>query len=129
MKGELYDFIDWDSGRLRGYPTVFSVGNVVTGKGNIVASRKHAEQVTSEAIEAFLGVADDSEVTRETLASPAAAKAEQIASSVVDHLESQSVPTDSERKATLERIAARQREVDYHGDFNTWLERVTPKPR
>ena len=129
MKGELYDFIDWDSGRLRGYPTVFSVGNVVTGKGNIVASRKHAEQVTSEAIEAFLGVADDSEVTRETLASPAAAKAEQIASSVVDHLESQSAPTDSERKATLERIAARQREVDYHGDFNTWLERVTPKPR
>ena len=42
MKGELFAFTDWDVGRLAGYPTVFSAGNVVTGKGNIVASRKHA---------------------------------------------------------------------------------------
>ena len=46
MNGELFDFKDWDIGRLEGYPTVFSVGNVVTGKGNIVASRKHATQVS-----------------------------------------------------------------------------------
>ena len=45
MKGELFAFTDWDVGRLDGYPSVFSVGNVVTGKGNIVASRKHAAQV------------------------------------------------------------------------------------
>jgi NADPH-dependent glutamate synthase beta subunit-like oxidoreductase len=37
MKGELFEFSDWDLGRLAGYPTVFSAGNVVTGKGNIVA--------------------------------------------------------------------------------------------
>ena len=46
MKGELFDFSDWDIGRLDAYPTVFSVGNVVTGKGNIVASRKHAARVS-----------------------------------------------------------------------------------
>ena len=128
MNGELYDFVDWDIGRLRGYPTVFSVGNVVTGKGNIVASRKHAEHVTSEAIEGFLGVGDDSEIMREGISSPAAAKAEQIASSVVEHLASTPEPTEAARKTTLERIAARQRDVDYNGDFAVWLTRVAPKP-
>ena len=59
MKGELFAFTDWDIGRLAGYPTVFSAGNVVTGKGNIVASRKHAREVSATVIEAFLGVGEN----------------------------------------------------------------------
>ena len=47
-KGELFRFTDWELGRLDGYPNVFSAGNVVTGKGNIVASRKHAAVVASK---------------------------------------------------------------------------------
>ena len=38
------------AGRLR---SVFSTGNVVTGKGNIVASRKHSVRVTSHVIESL----------------------------------------------------------------------------
>ena len=64
-KGELFDFKDWEIGRLEGYPTVFSVGNVVTGKGNIVASRKHATQVSEAAVEAYLGVGGDDRSGRE----------------------------------------------------------------
>ena len=30
MKGELFDFTDWDLGRLNGFPTVFATGNVAT---------------------------------------------------------------------------------------------------
>jgi hypothetical protein len=47
-KGELFRFTDWELGRLDGYPNVFSAGNVVTGKGNIVASRKHAAMVAGK---------------------------------------------------------------------------------
>ena len=43
MKGDLFDFVDWDLGRLAEFPTVFATGNVATGKGNIIASRKHAK--------------------------------------------------------------------------------------
>jgi NADPH-dependent glutamate synthase beta subunit-like oxidoreductase len=50
-KGELFRFTDWELGRLDGYPNVFSAGNVVTGKGNIVASRKHAASVASRVAE------------------------------------------------------------------------------
>ena len=50
-KGELFRFTDWELGRLDGYPNVFSAGNVVTGKGNIVASRKHAAMVAARVAE------------------------------------------------------------------------------
>jgi hypothetical protein len=52
-KGELFRFTDWELGRLDGYPNVFSAGNVVTGKGNIVASRKHAAVVAARVAEAI----------------------------------------------------------------------------
>jgi NADPH-dependent glutamate synthase beta subunit-like oxidoreductase len=54
MQGELFDFQDWELGRLAEYPTVFSAGNVATGKGNIVASRKHAVAVAKAMLEGFL---------------------------------------------------------------------------
>jgi len=54
MKGELFDFLDWELGRLAEYPTVFSAGNVATGKGNIVASRKHAVAVANAMLQGFL---------------------------------------------------------------------------
>jgi hypothetical protein len=52
-KGELFRFSDWELGRLDAYPRVWSAGNVVTGKGNIVASRKHAAMVAGKLAEAL----------------------------------------------------------------------------
>ncbi len=129
MKGELYDFEDWDMGRLSEYPNVFSVGNVVTGKGNIVASRRHAEHVTVEAIEGFLGVSDDVEKAREALRDPQEQVAHATAESVVDHLETQPQPTHEAYEATLARISERQKSVAYTGELDSWLALVTPKPR
>jgi NADPH-dependent glutamate synthase beta subunit-like oxidoreductase len=65
-KGELFRFTDWELGRLDGYPNVFSAGNVVTGKGNIVASRKHAAAVAARVAEeiAKLPVASDAALER-----------------------------------------------------------------
>ncbi len=59
MKGELYAFDDFDLGRIQRYPTLFSVGNVVTGKGNIVASRKHSRSVASYMTEKYLDIAEE----------------------------------------------------------------------
>jgi NADPH-dependent glutamate synthase beta subunit-like oxidoreductase len=54
MKGELFAFVDWELGRLADEPKVFSAGNVATGKGNIIASRKHAASVAKAMLEGFL---------------------------------------------------------------------------
>src|SRR5262249_2060819 len=83
MKGELFAFTDWDVGRLDGCPNLFPVGNVVTGKGNIVASRKHAAQVYEDALASFLGLREDGHAGEAALP----------------------VRAESEAQATAERVA------------------------
>jgi len=121
-KGELFDFKDWEIGRLEGYPTVFSVGNVVTGKGNIVASRKHATQVSEAAVEAYLGVGgDDRSAAQEARAG--VSEAIRAADEILATLGQAKAPTAEQIALLQERIAKLQRAVDYD-DYKSWMERV-----
>ncbi len=120
MKGELFDFKDWDIGRLEGYPTVFSVGNVVTGKGNIVASRKHATLVSEEAIEAYLGIGDgDRDAALE--ARQATSEAARTAKAVLESLGNATPPTAEEIATLRKKVAARHEAVGFQ-DFKSWME-------
>jgi len=103
MKGELYPFDDWDLGRIEEYPTLFGVGNVVTGKGNIVASRKHAKSVANYMTEAYLQLADS-----------------------VKKMEP--LPEDTHRELR-ERITAQQRRAGYDGNYEAWIAAATPPDR
>jgi len=124
MNGELFDFKDWDIGKLEGYPTVFSVGNVVTGKGNIVASRKHATQVSKEAIEAYLGIADENADRAEAAPTDAGTEAAaRTADQVIETLTSAEALNDEEAKALVTRVSARQREVGFQ-DYKSWREKI-----
>ena len=124
MNGELFDFKDWDIGRLDGYPTVFSVGNVVTGKGNIVASRKHATQVSESAIEAYLGVSEEGTNRDAALdAIESSAGAAETVSDVLASLGDAKAPSSEQVEALKSRIAARQKEVGFQ-DYKSWKESV-----
>jgi hypothetical protein len=126
-KGELFAFSDWDWGRLPGYPNLFSVGNVVTGKGNIVASRKHATAVTREAIERFLGVADEEgHAGEEGVTAAVAAAAAEAADGIHAEIVAQAPLRAEKANEILARIGERQRAVGYGGDFAAWLEKVGP---
>jgi len=124
-KGELFAFTDWEVGRLDGYPSLFSVGNVVTGKGNIVASRKHAQQVYEDALASFLGLAEDGHAAEAALAGDAAA-ARETAATVGDHLAKTAPPSREVADAILARVHDRQKQVGYEGDLARWLAKVTP---
>ena len=122
MNGELFDFKDWDIGKLDGFPSVFSVGNVVTGKGNIVASRKHATHVSEAAIEAYLGVGDDDRASAEST-NPAVDAAAPVADEIARVLSHAKAPTDAEARKLRERISKRQSEVGFH-DYKSWMEKI-----
>jgi NADPH-dependent glutamate synthase beta subunit-like oxidoreductase len=108
MRGELFAFSDWDLGRLADWPTVFSAGNVVTGKGNIVASRKHATHVAERMVE--------------DLRAQGAVLAQQVTEAVATRPPHGAAASDG-----LEaRVRARQQAVGYPGDYATWIARVTP---
>lgn len=125
MKGELFAFTDWDLGRLAAYPNVFSAGNVVTGKGNIVASRKHATHVAERVIASFLGVGDDGHAGEEAIFDGAREAARSAADGVAAQVVSQP-PHDAIALQQLRaRVASRQQAVGF-ADYRSWIERVTP---
>jgi hypothetical protein len=121
MRGELLE-LDQPGRR------VFSAGNVVTGKGNIIASRKHATKVASELIERFLGLGEEGHVGEEkshaAIAALAAAEAHHIASQALE------LPLidDVSLARTRDKVSSRQAQVGYRGDLAAWLASVEPKP-
>ena len=118
MKGELFAFNDWDLGRIEAWPSLFSVGNVVTGKGNIVASRKHAAHVSETALERFLGLGEAGHEGEEALLEASSAERREAARAAL--------PEPGAEARILAHVHARQREVGYEGDLRAWLARVTP---
>ena len=127
MKGELFAFTDWDVGRLDAYPNLFSVGNVVTGKGNIVASRKHAAEVYEAALESFLGLSEDEHEGEAALFDGGNGAAAETADAVAASLEGAEPPSADTLASILSKVQTRQKEVGYGGDLAAWLGQVKPK--
>lgn len=121
MRGDLFDFSDFDLGRLKEFPTVFGAGNVVTGKGNIVASRKHSTEVSQFIIEKYLGIDDGKPLPKEAQAA-ASAPARQLAEQIAKSPGVSKTTLDT----ILDRVRKRQAAVGYTGDFAKWIEKVTP---
>jgi hypothetical protein len=123
MKGELFQFSDGRTGQFAGYPNVFSVGNVVTGRGNIVASRRHAREISEASLEAFLGLAEQAAEAdiAEALSSSAREQAELVGAEIVRR-----APIREETRASiLQRVRARQQAIGYEG-YAAWIAKVTP---
>jgi NADPH-dependent glutamate synthase beta subunit-like oxidoreductase len=125
-KGELFCFTDWEFGRMAEYPMVFSAGNVVTGKGNIVASRKHATRVVEGAVVPYLGLADEGHAGEERMLEPTSEAARAEAERVARELAARPPLTPEGLSRLFERVAERQRRVGYHGSVESWIEKVTP---
>lgn len=121
LRGELFDFSDQHLGTLPGFPNVFSVGNVVTGRGNIAASRKHARDISETAVSAFLGLGTQREAEAQVssaLSQPARSQAQAVASAVHQRLAS---VNDSDCTAVASRVSQLQQRVGYPGRYSDWI--------
>ncbi|MBW2286281.1 MAG: FAD-dependent oxidoreductase [Deltaproteobacteria bacterium] len=127
LEGELFAFSDWDLGRLADYPTVFSAGNVATGKGNIIASRKHARLVSETISTAFLGLGDDGHAGEEAALDATTSAARETAHEIAAEIKQQPPITPETLAALRERVRARQQTVGYDGNFETWITANTPE--
>jgi NADPH-dependent glutamate synthase beta subunit-like oxidoreductase len=125
MHDQLYRWADTDLGRLDGYDTVFSVGNVVTGKGNIIASRKHSVAVSTHVIERFLGLGNGKHDGEEALA-PSTAGVDAATKKIADVVRNGKPLAPAVADTLLGRVRSRQEAVGYTGSYREWLERVTP---
>jgi ferredoxin--NADP+ reductase len=126
QRGELYDYVDRDLGRLRGYDTVFSTGNVVTGKGNIVASRRHSIETASHLIERFLGLGDGDHAGEEKLLEPLTGSAAARAREMAEWVGHRPAARPADVEAILRRVRQRQKAIGYT-TYSAWIERFTSR--
>ena len=123
MKGELYDFANWDTGQVRGLDGVFGLGNVLTGKGNIKDSRENSREVSARVVSDYLGLGESG--GSDPMAAARAAvreRADDAAASV-----RRTAPVAPDRLGVV--IAAVQRRwqaVGYDGDYRAWIGRHRP---
>jgi hypothetical protein len=127
LEGELFAFSDWNLGRLADYPTVFSAGNVATGKGNIIASRKHARLVSETISAAFLGLGDDGHAGEEAALDATTSAARETAHEIAAEIKKQPPITPETLAALRERVRTRQQTVGYDGNFEAWITANTPE--
>jgi hypothetical protein len=113
QQGLLYHYTDAELGRLGGYEQVFSAGNVVTGKGNLIVSRRHSAAVTGHVLDRYLGVPQNG---------PGTAAQQQLA----DHVAGRPPLAPAQIENLLARVRARQEAVGYTVAYKDWLARVTP---
>jgi NADPH-dependent glutamate synthase beta subunit-like oxidoreductase len=126
QEGVLYRYSDPVLGRIAGYDTVFSTGNVVTGKGNILDSRKHSIFVSTHLVEHFLGLNDGSHKGEERMLEPAVAAADAAANRMADWVANRPEVPPATIERIMERVRARQGAVGYPATYAQWIERVRP---
>jgi ferredoxin/flavodoxin---NADP+ reductase len=121
MAGETYRIRDLRTGQLEGLERVFAIGNAVTGRGNILASRRHGRIVSEHMLENYLmGTASGYE---EVLAD-AASDAEAKMTAVAEHVSAQEPLTHERLAAIMARVKGLQARVGYDGDYRRWVESV-----
>lgn len=122
-KGELYRFANWDTGSVEGLSGVYGLGNVLTGKGNIVASRKNAREITSRLLTDYLGVSD----ARAADAVGALHDGVRAAAApLVENVAARPLCTPGQLTRIAERVSACWEAVGYEGDYAEWIRRITP---
>jgi hypothetical protein len=119
MSGEVYKIKDDLTGELEGAPGIFVVGNAVTGRGNILVSRKHGRTVSQRMIEQYLlGVASGYEEVFQRAENEARGKI----AAVADRLSGQA-PLQPEKVADLlSKIELQQKRVGYSGNYRQWID-------
>jgi ferredoxin/flavodoxin---NADP+ reductase len=125
MKGEYYTFSDEDLPRYAGAERVFGVGNVVTGQGNIRVSLVHSQKVTKHLIDNYMSGSDEDPAVAVSF-EPAEVRAAEEARAVEATLKTLPALSQQQIAALEQRIRARQEQVGYTSDYDSWIAKVTP---
>jgi len=119
MRGELYAFKNWDTGSISDELPVFGLGNVLTGKGNIRASRKNSQQVGGRVLDYLIG-REEGEDDGSALSDAAHAQAAADADVALERLRDVAPLPGDHVQRILNWATDRQRQVGYTS-YAEWL--------
>jgi len=123
MEGNILKIEDANSGKIWGYPDVFALGNVVTGRGNIRESLLHSRAVTKSLLDTHLDILEDKykDWIRED---------ESITVKRIEHLVEllKESPAAAEEKIArlFKEIKKLQNKAGYDGNYKKWIKEHLP---
>lgn len=118
-QGELFQWRDGETGELEGIENVFGLGNVLTGKGNIKASRQNAKQISQGVMARFLGATEDESI--QEAVDLGHAQVRQQVEDLADKVQCKRARTAEELKRIAEGVKARWDAVGYDGHYDKWM--------
>ncbi len=117
MKWGLLDIESEDTGKVSGFSNVFALGNTVTGRGNILASRIHGRLVADHLMDEFL---DWREADWQRMLQEQAESAAEQADRIGDWLTQKGLRSVEEIEGIQERIRQLQLQAGFDGDYAQW---------
>ena len=116
--------------KIEGFDNVFAIGNVVTGKGNILDSKKHGREITSNIIDhhfSDLELSDPMEKKYEDYFRKVESGVNQSLGTVVEELVNTEAHSDSDIERILSITKKLQEKVDYDGgNYQQWADKHRP---
>jgi NADPH-dependent glutamate synthase beta subunit-like oxidoreductase len=115
--------------RIEGFDKVFAIGNVVTGRGNILESRKHGRQTTDRIIDEHLDpVSQNDPMTKqyEDIFRKVENDVAREIGNIETSLSKEKVRTDEEINFILAKTKELQDRVGYDGNFDAWVKKNLP---
>ena len=122
MKGELYRWRDWETGELDADVEVHGLGNVLTGKGNIVESRKNSKKVMSRLIEARIGLGELTDKDEQAAIEATHQAAREAAAQAIDTAMTKPPLSDEQVGKIRAWVESRWNDIGYGGDYRAWVE-------
>jgi hypothetical protein len=123
MKRQLFPIDDPDTGKLSDFHNVFALGNAVTGRGNIRASRIHARRVSETVMDEFLNWrSEDHHRLCEVEGSGSGSADARFA----HWIKEKKLRAPEEIQRIFERAAEYQRKAGFDGNYMRWVAKHRP---
>jgi NADPH-dependent glutamate synthase beta subunit-like oxidoreductase len=115
--------------RVEGFENVFAVGNVVTGRGNILESRKHGRQTTDKIIDEHLDpmIKDDSMTEKyEEIFRNIESDVEKKINDIASTISNEPVHSNEDIENILSRTRELQKRAGFDGNYMNWIAKNRP---
>ena len=113
--------------KVEGYENVFAVGNVVTGRGNILESRKHGREITDLIIDEHLIPDQDPMGEKyEDLFRKIQGDVDDKIENIKKSLTKAELPSDDKVDFILKTTEDLQRRIGYDGNYPEWVKANKP---
>ncbi len=116
--------------KVEGFDNVFAIGNVVTGKGNILDSKKHGREITGKILEGHFKeviLKDSMEARYEAYFENIEASVDVSSGKIVGDLEQSEVQPDEKIQRLLKITKGLQEKVGFNGNYQKWVDRWRPE--